>query len=190
LAEVLLQRTQAESVTSFFPRFVKRFPSWKRLAQATEKELQDWFKPIGLWRRRAASLHKLANEVAKRGGRFPRKREEIEAMPGIGQYIANAVLMFCHGEPQPLLDASMARVLERCFGPRKLVDIRYDPYLQSLAREVVAGDAAILVNWALLDLAALVCKREKPQCGICPIIDGCLYARERIPRAGTETILP
>jgi hypothetical protein len=54
-----------------------------------------------------------------------------------GQYIANAVLLLCHGEPQPLLDVNMARVLERVFGPKKLADIRYDPYLQQLAMRIV-----------------------------------------------------
>jgi A/G-specific adenine glycosylase len=179
LAELLLQRTQAETVAIFFPKFVKRFPSWRKLAKASEEELQEMFKPIGLWRRRSASLYKLANEIANKRGRFPREREELEALPGVGQYIANAVLMFCYGEPQPLLDASMARVLERYFGPRKLVDIRYDPYLQSLAKEVVDGDSPALVNWAMLDLAALVCTLTDPQCRICPLADGCRFARDQ-----------
>lgn len=179
LAEILLQRTQAETVASFFPGFVKRFPSWKKLAEATEEELQECFKPIGLWRRRAASLNRLANEMAMRRGRFPREREKLEVLPGVGQYIANAVLMFCHGESQPLLDANMARVLERYFGPRKLVDIRYDPYLQSVAREVVTGDSARLVNWAVLDLAALVCEQKTPRCSVCPVVERCRFAREQ-----------
>jgi A/G-specific adenine glycosylase len=179
VAEILLQRTQAETVAGFFPRFVKCFPSWKRLAEITEEELQEWFKPIGLWRRRAASLYTLANEMARRRGRFPRKRDEIEALPGIGQYIGNAVLLFCYGERHPLLDTNMARVLERYFGPRKLVDIRYDPYLQSLARDVVTGDNPALVNWAILDLAALVCVQKTPHCHECPLADGCRFARDQ-----------
>lgn len=179
LAEVLLQRTQAETVASFFSVFVKHFPSWQKLAEATKEELQEYFKPIGLWRRRAASLVKLADEMAKRGGQFPRQRQEIEALPGIGQYIANAVLMFCHSDPQPLLDTNMARVLERYFGPRKLVDIRYDPYLQSLAKEVVTGDDATLVNWAILDLASLICRQKMPLCDICSLVDGCRFVKGR-----------
>ena len=44
--------------------------------------------------------------------------------------VANAILLVCHEQPEPLLDSNMARVIERVFGPRKLADIRYDPYLQ------------------------------------------------------------
>jgi A/G-specific adenine glycosylase len=176
IAEILLQRTQAGTVARFFPGFLDKYPSWKKLAQATEEELQKEFKPIGLWQRRAASLKRLASEIAHRHGRFPRERKDIEALPGIGQYIANAVLLFCHGEAQPLLDASMARVLERYFGPRKLVDIRYDPYLQALAQKVVSGENPDAINWAILDHAALVCQRKEPMCYRCPLNHACRYA--------------
>jgi A/G-specific adenine glycosylase len=179
VAEILLQRTQADTVASFLPSFINRYPSWRKLAEATEGELQEWFKPIGLWRRKAASLYRLANKMATRRGRFPRERSKIESLPGIGQYIASAVLLFCHGDAQPLLDASMARVLERYFGARKLVDIRYDPYLQALARKVISVDeqSAVQVNWAILDLATLVCKKKLPKCNICPIAGGCLFRK-------------
>ena len=178
LAEVLLQRTRAETVAEFHPRFVRHWPSWTKLAMASEEELRSFIQPIGLWRRRSASLLRLASEMARRRGRFPKKREEIESLPGVGQYITNAILLFCHGDPQPLLDVNMARVLERFFGPRKLVDIRYDPYLQTLSYKVVAGNDSVSTNWAVLDLASLVCKNKNPQCRICPLVNKCRYAEQ------------
>ena len=179
LSEVFLQRTKAESVAEFFLKFIVSYPSWNRLAQATEEELSEYLKPIGLWRRRSASLSKLAKEMYSRGGKFPRKREEIEKLPGIGQYIANAVLLFCFGEHHPLLDVNMARVLERYFGPRKLADIRYDPYLQALARDVIDCEEAVQLNWAILDLAAVVCKSQRPLCFKCPLYLECKYAHNK-----------
>ena len=94
IAEVLLQRTQAETVSKFYPRFIKKYPSWKVLAKAREKDLQVFLKPIGLWRQRANAIKNLSAEMGKRNGRFPKTREEIEKIPAIGQYVANAVLMF------------------------------------------------------------------------------------------------
>lgn len=182
LSEVLLQRTRAEVVAGFLPRFLEHFPTWDHLATATEEDLRQFLQPIGLWRRRAASLEKLAREMSRRGGEFPSSREEIEELPGVGQYIANAILLFCFAEPQPLLDVNMARVLERFFGPRKLADIRYDPYLQELSR-IVIGREPILTNWAILDHAALVCKPLKPLCEICPVCSKCKYARDALAGA-------
>ena len=189
LSEVLLQRTRAEVVAAFLTDFLKRYPSWDELSKATEEDLQQYLQPLGLWRRRAASLKRLADEMAKRKGRFPRSRAEIEQLPNVGQYIANAILLFCHGESQPLLDVNMARVLERFFGPRKLADIRYDPYLQSLAKAVVSSMTPELVNWAILDHATLICKISVPLCMKCPVVTRCQFANTKKP-AGNSPINP
>jgi A/G-specific adenine glycosylase len=175
ISEVLLQRTQAETVSRFYPQFIKKFPSWEFLAKAKKKDLQNFLKPIGLWRQRANAIKNLSTEMAKRNGRFPKTREEIEKIPAVGQYIANAILMFCHEQPQPLLDVNMARVLERFFGPRKLADIRYDPYLQQLAMDVLPKRRFREFNWAILDFASLVCKPQKPLCNECCLNKRCRY---------------
>lgn len=171
----MLQRTRAETVAGFFETFIGWYPSWKRLAEAKESEIGKIIQPIGLWKRRAITFKQLAMVMAKRNGRFPRIRVELEALPGVGQYIANAILLLCHGEAQPLLDANMARVLEQVFGPRKLADIRYDPYLQELALKVVQCKRAKEMNWAILDLAATICLPRNPRCDICPLESMCCW---------------
>jgi A/G-specific adenine glycosylase len=187
LAELLLQRTRAETVAAFFNQFTGRFPSWQAIANSTIEEIGEVLKPIGLWRRRATSLIALAREMVERNGRFPRRRRELESFPGVGQYIANAILLFSSGRAEPLLDVNMARVLERLFGPRTLVDIRDDPHLQSVSRAVVRGKHAAKINWAILDLGATVCTIKKPQCHRCPLRHECGYAAEhQIPNAANE----
>ncbi len=178
IAELLLQRTRAETVSAFFEAFIARFPSWEVMAEASIGEIGEFLQPIGLWRRRSESLTALAKAMVERRSLFPATREELQALPGVGQYVANAILLFSVGQAEPLLDVNMARVLERVFGPRRLVDIRYDPYLQSVARHVVQGKRAAEVNWAILDLAAEVCTPKYPQCRECPIRKNCRYARK------------
>jgi A/G-specific adenine glycosylase len=136
-------------------------------------EIGELLEPIGLWRRRPSWLMALAGEMAARGGEFPRTRGQLESLPGVGQYIANSILLFAAGKAEPLLDLNMARVLERSFGPRKLVDIRDDPHLQSVARAVVRGTRAAEVNWAILDLAATACTVREPRCAECPLRRHC-----------------
>lgn len=180
ISELLLQRTRAETVANFFGVFISEYPSWKKLAEAKESEIGKVIQPIGLWKRRAPTLKQLAIVMARRNGRLPRTRAEIEALPGIGQYIANAILLLCHGEAQPLLDTSMARVLERVFGPRKLADIRYDPYLQELSFKAVQCKESKEINWAILDLAASKCLPKKPHCNACPLESMCLWFSETV----------
>ncbi len=180
ISEILLQRTQAQRVNEFFGEFIKTYPSWRHLAAATEGQLQQFLQPLGLWRRRAASIVALAREMKNRRGRFPGARADVEALPGVGQYIANAILLLCHDQPQPLLDVNMARVLERNFGARELVDIRYDPYLQALAAKVVSEGDARSLNWAILDLGASVCLTKEPRCKDCPLVSSCQFGRTQV----------
>lgn len=175
ISEVLLQRTRAETIFRYYSKFLKKYPSWVSLSDGREKSLQRILEPIGLWRQRATALLSLARSVKKLRGKLPTSREALERLPGVGQYIANAVLVICHGAREPLLDGNVARVLERFFGPRKLVDIRYDPYLQTLSRKVLPRKNIKEFNWGVLDLAALVCIAKKPRCNKCPLVPRCLY---------------
>lgn len=179
VSEVLLQRTQAIRIATFMPEFVSAYRSWHQLARANKHDLYRILQTLGLWRRRAHNLLALAREMERRRGIFPTSLEEIATLPGVGQYIGNAILLFAHQQRVPLLDVNMARVLERNFGPRELVDIRYDPYLQSLASRVVAHSRPHELNWAILDLAAMICVPRDPKCPKCPLVSTCEFARMR-----------
>lgn len=175
IAEVLLQRTKAETVAKFYPSFIKDFPNWKALANADIQKLEDYLKPVGLYRQRSKRLILLAKEMVKRNGRLPNEREDLESIPFMGQYIANAVELVIFNQASPLVDVNMARVLERFFGPRKMADIRYDPYLQELSYKIVEHENAKEINWAILDFAAITCKVKKPNCEKCIFKEKCSY---------------
>lgn len=175
IAEVLLQRTKAETIAKFYPHFLKEFPNWKALANANVKSIEKYLIPVGLYRQRSKRLMGLAQEMVRRNGRLPKDREELESIPFMGQYIANAVELVIFNEPSPLVDVNMARVLERFFGSRQLADIRYDPYLQELSYKIVKHENTKQINWAILDFAALVCK-PKPLCSACMLNTFCIYA--------------
>ena len=176
VAEILLQRTQANTVAKFYPRFIEKYPSWEVLAQAAEGDLQVLLQPIGLWRRRAHTMVALASVIVGEQGRLPSSRDELESLPGISQYMASSILLLCHGERVALVDVNVARVLERVFGERHLSDIRYDPYLQNLAQRVVRAGDPVSCNWAIIDLASAICLPTTPKCSICPLRGVCRFA--------------
>lgn len=177
IAETLLQRTKAETVSKFYRQFIKDFPSWITLARADTAAIEQYLQPIGLYRQRAKRLKNLAIEMLKRKGKLPRNRAELESIPFMGQYIANAVELIIYNQPSPLIDVNMSRLVERYFGKRKMVDIRYDPYLQQLSYNIVKHHKAKEINWAILDFAALVCK-PKPKCNYCQFLKNCSYANK------------
>lgn len=182
--ELLLQRTKAETVAAAYDSFFSEFPDWVNLAECDEQRLMQSLKPLGLWRRRAEILIAYARAVCSLGGRLPRSRSKLEQIPGVGQYVASAALLFMGISREPLLDAGMARVLDRFFGPRRLVDIRFDTDLQALARRVVDAEDSVLLNWAILDLSAQICRIRSPKCCDCCLASVC---RENFIRTDIAT---
>lgn len=178
IAEILLQRTTAAKVAQAYEAFLSRYLSWSSLAHTSIEDLQNHLKPLGLWVQKALVFQSLAKTIEEQDGLLPVTRDGLEQLPGVGQYIANAVLLTFYKRPEPLVDVNMARVLERFFGPRKLADIRYDPYLQTLARHVVNTENSLQVNWAILDLGALVCKNGIPLCLHCPLRAKCDFCKQ------------
>lgn len=174
--EVLLQRTRAETVAAAYGPFFQRFRGWSDIAEAIEEELQCHLRPLGLWRRRAASIKGLATYAANHDGNFPTDPRVLSDVTGVGQYVMNAILLFQHGKKRPLIDVNMARVLERYVRPRKLADIRYDPWLQAASLWLVQH-RPIETNWATLDFAALICTARLPRCELCPIMRRCEWAK-------------
>lgn len=177
ISEILLQRTKAETVSKFYQNFLITFPDWENLANADLKSIEEFLKPIGLFRQRAARLHKLAVYMVEKMGILPSERNKLEDISFMGQYIANAVELLIYKKNKPLLDVNMARVLERFFGSRKMADIRYDPYLQELASRVVDHKKSKELSWAILDFAALICKSRNPKCSNCIMNKLCSFTK-------------
>jgi A/G-specific adenine glycosylase len=176
IAEILLRRTRAETVAQIYPKFLKKYSNFNRLASAKPAEIKRIIKPLGLWRQKTPIFLNIAKAVVENNGQLPSNREDLEKLFHIGNYIASVILTSFHGKAEPFVDVNMARVVDRFFGPRKLVDIRYDPYLHAVAREIVKNKKeSLTLNWAVLDFAALVCKAGRPRCEICPMRPRCFY---------------
>lgn len=178
IAEVLLQRTKAETVAGFYSKFVEDYPSWESITDAGTDRIATSLKPIGLYRQRAARLLRLATEMVKREGKIPNTQEELDQIPFMGQYIVNAVRLIIHGHRMPLIDVNMARVLERYFRERDMADIRYDPFLQKLALRFADHPNSKELNWAMLDFAALICRARNPKCADCFLVLKCAYYKK------------
>ena len=177
MSEIFLQQTSARKVADVIGAFIARFPDWSTLSKATPAEIEGVIYPLGIYQRRAKTVHSLANAVVSLDS-LPRTRRGLENLPGIGQYIANVLLVVLQGRRMPFLDVNMSRVLERFFGPREMADIRYDPYLQVLARKAINVRDALAANWTILDFAALVCTKRRPRCLDCPLFERCREAQK------------
>lgn len=177
--EILLQRTSAERVNEVFPQFIKRYPNPHALYSCFEEHLESDIRTLGLQRRRARMLKNLAEQlVEKWNGTVPERVEELTQLPGVGIYVANAVLCFSHKRAVPLVDTNVARVLARVFRIPASKDPSSDENTWNFAQSMLPEAGVGEYNWALIDFASLICRPRNPLCSGCPVADICLSAQK------------
>lgn len=174
IAEVLLQRTRADSVAPVYAEVFRRWPSRRRLALARVDSVASVIRPLGL-AYRASRLVALARTVTQIGA-VPRDPELLSKFPGVGRYVAHATVAAAFGLPVPAVDRVSARVYRRYFGrPDSLLPAQ-DRELWALVEKVTPRVSVREWNWTVLDLAAALCTSRTPKCRDCPLRARCLYA--------------
>ncbi len=175
VSEVMLQQTQVATVLAYYHEFINRFPNIERLSQANLQDILKTWEGMGYYAR-ARNLHKAAARVlSKHNGRLPQTWDEFRKLPGVGDYIAAAVLSIAFDQPYAVVDGNVKRVLSRLF----LMDAPVNrpaskKIFQQTASELMDASQPGIFNQAIMELGAMICKPRNPLCGICPMQAGCL----------------
>jgi A/G-specific adenine glycosylase len=180
IAEFMLQRTKAEQVEPVYKKFLDQFPDIFTLAKAREGEISGFTKNLGLHKRGKTFLLSSKYIVDHCRGIFPLKRQALLEIPGIGDYIAGALLTVCFNKPEYVIDSNIARFINRYWGLNLKGEIRRKKEIIKRARELFNYSDTRNLLFALLDFTALVCKPLKPDHGNCVLSKTCAYNLERL----------
>jgi len=186
VSEMMLVQTTVAAVIPYFERFLERFPSPKALAEADEDDVLKAWEGLGYYRR-ARQLHATARHVVEHySGDLPPDPKALLALPGVGRYMAGAILSFAFDLPAPILEANSQRVLARLMALKdEMQRTSSQRQLWAVAEELVPPEGAGDFNQALMDLGASICTPRNPGCLICPLAPAC-RARE----LGMQDLLP
>lgn len=172
LAEMCLHRTRADQVSAIYGQLVELAPSPSTLLE-NASDVRDLLSSLGL-RWRVDNIIRVAEAlVTTPHGTVPDTREALLALPGVGDYVANAVLTFGFGRRAILLDTNIERIVARVAGsggPMRRWQMRLDLYRLASSEGADSG-----FNYALLDLGALVCRAATPRCLACPVSRHCAF---------------
>jgi endonuclease-3 len=142
-----------------------------------EAKLREAIKTIGLFNTKARNIIALSRILVERyGGRVPRDRGALEALPGVGRKTANVVLNVAFGDPTIAVDTHVFRVANRTgLAPGKTpLDVE-----QSLEKRTPAGWRQHAHHWLILH-GRYVCKARKPLCMDCAVRDLCGYRAKTV----------
>lgn len=134
IAEFMLHRTRAEQVAPVYSEFIKKYPAVQTLAAAKELFIKKVTEHLGLhWR--SKHFIKAAKYVVKHfGGQLPDSREKLLGIPGVGDYVAGAILTVCFKKKEPVVDSNIARFINRYYGINLSGEIRRKKQIIEKAR--------------------------------------------------------
>jgi A/G-specific adenine glycosylase len=184
IAESLLRRTTRTAAGKAFSALTQAYPSWRHLAAQPPSRIAKKIAWVGLGTQRSRQLRELARVVITRfKGNVPRRRDELMSLPGIGSYIADAIILYVYGGRVFPIDPNVQRVIRRFFGlPTSFGTRHSDPYRDHWVRNITSDLIAkrmsaqvVHMHRGLLHIAWTSC-RPRPNCIGCTLAVSCAFS--------------
>ena len=174
LSEIILQQTRVVQGTSYYNRFIEKFPTLADLANASENEVLKLWQGLGYYSR-ARNLHLTAKIIVNEyNGEFPSEYDKIIKLKGIGPYTAAAISSIAFNLSYPVVDGNIYRVFSRYFGIATPIDSnKGKKEFLAIAEELMSQTKPGLHNQALMEFGALQCVPKSPKCEFCPVVTSC-----------------
>lgn len=184
----MLQQTPVVRVLPVFDVWMHRWPRPADLAADSPGDAVRAWGRLG-YPRRALRLHAAATAITNdHEGRVPPTVPQLLGLPGVGEYTARAVAAFAFGARTPVIDTNVRRVLSRV--------VRGVDSIREAATPADRGELELLLpiepaeaarfSAAVMELGALICSANHPECTVCPVADLCRWRALGYPvaRAG------
>jgi endonuclease-3 len=184
VAVVLSAQATDAGVNKATPALFKLADTPEKMARLGEARVRSLIKTIGLYRTKAKNVVALSKRlVAEHGGKVPRDRDALEALPGVGRKTANVVLNIAFGEPTIAVDTHIFRV-----GNRTGLAVGKTPLdVEMKLNEVVPEKYRLHAHHWLILHGRYTCIARRPLCEKCIIADLCKWPGKVVNAATTAS---
>lgn len=187
ISEIMLQQTQAKTVVPYFNNWMAKMPDIESVAhQDLEYILKQW-EGLGYYAR-ARNFYLSCKIIQKKfSGVLPNKYDELISLPGIGPYVASAILSISYKVCVAAIDVNATRVFSRLLEKDFSIN-KHKCYLNSKIKDCIPTQRPGDFNQAIMDLGRFICKAGSPLCSMCPIQKCCLaHLNNTIPNFPQKT---
>jgi endonuclease-3 len=173
---ILSAQSTDKGVNRVTPSLFATFPDAAAFARAEPEALWPHIRSLGLFRNKAKAIVAAARAIAaEHGGRVPRTRAGLEALPGVGSKTAGVVLVHVGAEPAFPVDTHVGRLARRLGFSRA-----EDPdHVEADLRALVPVERWGLGHQLLVWHGRRCCAARSPACERCPVAALC-------PRKGVK----
>jgi A/G-specific adenine glycosylase len=185
VSEFMLQQTPVNRVLPVYERWMTAWPAPADLAAVPAGEAVRAWGRLG-YPRRALRLHACAVAITEHhGGAVPDDYAALRALPGVGDYTAAAIASFAFGRRHAVLDTNVRRVLGRAVTGVEFPATSVTRAERELAESLIPEQHPEVWAVAVMELGAVICSANGPDCSGCPISTRCAWlAAGRPPYQG------
>jgi A/G-specific adenine glycosylase len=173
ISEVIMQQTRVAQGLPYYEKFIQKYPTVKKMADANQDEILQLWQGLGYYSR-ARNMHFTAKEVMRvYKGKFPAQYDQLINLKGIGEYTASAISSFSINEKRAAVDGNVYRVISRYFGIEEAMDSTSGKKIfKAKADEIISIKFPGIHNQAMMEFGATVCLPRKPDC------DNCIFSKD------------
>lgn len=164
IAEMMLQKTDAEKVAKIYPRFIKKYRTLDLLIRTDTRMLKKDLHYLGI-HARAKRMKMTTAKIQKQfKGKVPQDKEALLSLPGVGPYIANAVLCFAFDKDVALVDTNVIKILQKFLNIKSNQKRpRNDRALWNKMQKMIPHGRGKLFNRSIIDLSAYMRRKRTPK---------------------------
>lgn len=178
IAEFMLQRTRAEQVEPVYKKFLQQYPDVITLSKAKYKSVAKYTDKLGIHWRAKHFIDAAKYIVKELNCKIPDNRNDLLKIPGIGDYVAGAILTVCYNKTEFVIDSNIARFINRYYGLNLNGEIRRKKEIILKSKKIFNFSYTRKLLFALLDFTAIICKPNNPECSICIFLNYCKYEKK------------
>jgi len=173
VATILSAQCSDEQVNKVTPELFKRYPNPAALASATQEEVEERIRTLGLFRNKAKSLRGMSAQLCEEfDGDVPKAMDSLTSLPGVARKTANCVLGTAYHIPSGVVVDTHVQRLSIRLGLVKRTE-KYAEKVEKALMPLFPQDKWVFLSHAIILHGRQICSARKPLCGECPLDDVC-----------------
>jgi len=187
ISTVLSQRAKDETTEVVSNRLFSIVSTPEDIVKLDRNRLEKIIRPSGPFRQKTKKIIEISKVLAQDyKNSFPRTREELMALHGVGPKTADIVLSYGFGQPVIAVDVHVEVCSKRLGFARQKA--RYEEIRANLER-LVPEKERFIVNMGFVNFGKKICITRKPRCDICELKKICDYYNTEIKSNKSKKVI-
>ncbi|MGF7142426.1 endonuclease-3 [Anaerotaenia torta] len=170
LAIMLSAQSTDKQVDEVLPGLWKRFSNVRQIAEASEEEIQDQIRMVGLYKNKAKNMKQCCRQLMDEyGGKVPAAIDELLKLAGVGRKTATLFLADAYNIPGVTVDTHVFRIARRLGWAEGKNPVQVEFELMELLPE----EHWNRINFQLIYHGRSICTARKCHCERCFLSTWC-----------------